>query len=212
MDNGWDFDDDLSGGYGNPVQQSSNQQQVENDFGEFDTGNNETSLTQTADGNSRFSVKKTSIIIIAAGVVMLLILLLVIRGMGSNKNKQVNTNNNASEVLSSNQVSVPQNPILSGQSSWMEISDSEDIKFSDTYMPLTFSITEVHHYAKKSSQDGKELKVKTTLVGALSGLTGTYEIDVPYSKGVKVHSGMQISVQVKLGDYNGTRVVEEIIY
>ena len=55
--------------------------------------------------------------------------------------------------------------------------------------------------------------VKSVLTGALSGLSGTYEIEVPYTVASKVNPGDFFDVTVEMGtDTRGKTVVGEILY
>lgn len=93
---------------------------------------------------------------------------------------------------------------------WTELKDVSDISFNEEPKEMMFTVTEVHMYARQVGSNG--LNVKTTLVGSLAGLSGTYTIDVPYDKGSKISIGTEFTVHVQLGEYSGKTVVGEISY
>lgn len=76
---------------------------------------------------------------------------------------------------------------------------------------MTFTITSIEHKAR-AVDTNNNLVVITTLQGSISGLSGTYELDIPYNKGVELVVGNSFTVHVQLGTYNGKTVVGEIQY
>ena len=101
---------------------------------------------------------------------------------------------------------------------WSEISDSEKIKFNKELTDMTFTITDIKHYARVIDATNS-LEVKTTLTGTIGGLPGTYVIDIPYDKGTglvegshKLVEGDYFTVHVQIGTYNDRKVVGEISY
>lgn len=94
---------------------------------------------------------------------------------------------------------------------WMEVTDSENIIFDSTYTEKVFSITTVKHYAR-TVDSANNIVIKTTLTGSISGLPGTYTIEIPYSKGVKLKSGNSFTINVLMGTYNDKIVIGDITY
>ncbi|MBO5386562.1 MAG: hypothetical protein J6A59_00230 [Lachnospiraceae bacterium] len=94
---------------------------------------------------------------------------------------------------------------------WSEITSSENVVFNESYVDMTFTVTDIQHKARAVDTNGN-LVVKTKLLGSISGLSGTYEIDVPYNKGVKLVVGNSFTVHVQLGSFNDKTVVGEILY
>ena len=45
-----------------------------------------------------------------------------------------------------------------------------------------------------------------------SWFTGTYTLEIPYSKGTKLHIGDSFKVKVQIGEYKGKTVVDGIKY
>ena len=94
---------------------------------------------------------------------------------------------------------------------WSTITDSEQVTFNNEYTDMVFTVTGIEHRARAVDANNN-LLVKTTLTGSVSGLSGTYQLDVPYNKGIKLVVGNSFNVHVQLGSYNGKTVVGEIKY
>lgn len=174
--------------------------------------------------------KGLAVKIIVAGVIGLFVILILARiflghksanneaDVSSNKewtqsstiveeNTDTDKNESAKEILNNSESSSYSNSDY--DSGYTEITGEDDIELNDSLSDLTFTITDIKHYAKS---DETTLRVKTVLKGAISGYTGTYELEVPYSKGIKLSIGDSFNVKCRLGSYNGKNVIEEISY
>jgi hypothetical protein len=223
--NSMDFDSGSTGQGFNSTEQA--------DFsGSFDSSN-AGNFPEEDSGSS--GTKKQAIIFIAIAVVLTLIVLIVAtkitgssKGSTSTTTDTVSTTSNRQStnvdgLMSSNTTSKTNEKQTNNNSdsvnyvkdeneyNWIAITDSEDIQFKSEYTDLTFTVTSIKHYAR-SVDTNNNLVVKTTLSGSISGLAGTYTLDVPYSKGVKLVVGDSFTVHVQLGTYNGKTVVGEISY
>lgn len=94
---------------------------------------------------------------------------------------------------------------------WQLFDGNASISFDGQKKDLTFTVTGIRHYVATVDSLGT-LAVKTTLTGSLSGMAGTYYLDVPYSKGTKLVVGDEFTVHVQIGTYNGKNVVGEISF
>ena len=195
-----------------------------------DSFNNNSELSENTGGNT----KKTAIIAVAVGIIGV-IAVVIIANIIANANKNSTEHDSAADntsVVSEVVNTRPGQPVDDIMSSghakeepsimhseisnyknynWREINGNEQIDFGSEYKDMKFLITDIKHYAKIVDTNGN-LVVKTTLTGGLSGLTGSYELDVPYSKGVKLVIGDEFAVKVQFGTYNGKKVVGEIRY
>lgn len=151
------------------------------------------------------SVNRTAIVMIVVGlgivVTAISIGLALFKGHSSKSKNEVSSHETKVSSETSTVMSVRDN------STWKDISSNEEVEFNDEYIDLTFTITGIKHVARKN---GECVEVKTVLSGSLSGLSGTYELDVPYSKGVKTSIGMGFDVECLLGEFNGAVVVGDI--
>ena len=185
------------------------------------------SVESTGQGNR--IPKKTAIMVIAFGLgafIIVCIIASIVNGIGKNKNQSSSssgqsqsqvtrveskpsgqTQSSAGQVQSSRQV---QSSTQNSSDGWMEFNSSSEIVFQEDYKELVFTVTGVHHYVKQEGTNA--LSIKTTLTGSLSGMSGSYEMDIPYDKGSLISVGTEFTVKVQLGEYNGRTVIGEISY
>lgn len=186
-------------------------------------------------------LNKKSLIMIFSGVALLIVVIIIASAITkSSKNKQntvqqvpvqqVTTQQviNSDDIMNSQQTAQQpvQQPVQQTQNNtvvnnvktggyiWTTITSSENVVFNANTTDMTFTVTNIEHRAR--AVDASEtLVVKTTLQGSISGLAGTYELDVPYDKGIILEQrgiGTQFTVHVQLGEYNGRTVVGAITY
>jgi hypothetical protein len=229
------FDNSFNQGQNDGFSQNTSDASGDNGaFGEFfpDEGNQ-----QDQDDDNGGLAKKQSAILIVVGVIGV-ILVIAIAAMIANKagksksetedtnvstqvttgsNQNVdnimgsgNTNSNSNQSSTTSQSTVITNT-KDSNFTWSEITNSENITFAESYSEMTFTVTQIQHKARVVYTNGN-LVVKTTLLGSISGLPGTYELDVPYNKGVRLSLGDMFTVHVQLGNYNGKTVVGEVSY
>lgn len=188
------------------------------------------------DAEGRRATKKSAIIVILVGVIGIVVIFAVLgfvqklmtrepKGTESNTTNVVETEQgkdkntgilgifNKNDKETENNKTEPVQQVTNTQidnNSWREF-ESSDIDFAKDYIQSTFSVTGIKHYVKVI--DENNLEVKTILSGALAGLSGTYEVEVPYSKGSKLDIGVSFDVTVQLGKMsNGRTVVGDIKY
>ena len=168
--------------------------------------------------------------IIGVSVVALVIIIIVAIFIGKSDKKQnndeeskhqVTSNQNVDNIMStksnksttnkSNPETVVVNSTTDSMFTWTEITDFEALEYNTDYTELTFTITDIKHYVRTVDVN-KNLSVKTSIIGSISGLSGTYVIDVPYEKGRLLQVGNSFTVQVKMASYKGRTVVDEIKY
>lgn len=188
------------------------------------------------DDNSKDNLKKTAIIAAIAGVVIILVVILG-AGLLKKKDKQEEVSSHGVTIVEqqqtvqqvqqpTQQVQVQPNADSIMQSGnepesnktvdvnkkdggWTVIDGNQTIEFNSEYRELMFYITGIEHRAKV---EGNSVVVKTVLTGSLSGMSGTYEMDVPYNKGSQLTEGQEFRVYVLLGNFNGKTVVGDIKY
>ena len=229
---------DSDGGFGSNGASSSGGNSIPDDAftGAFDGAADQSQQAGATfqDDQSAADTKKKALIFAGVGIVLVITVIGVATLINSKLNKSsgtsttqsattttANSNINVDNMMSTgNTQQVVQPPTAPQQSStvvvgdtfnWTEIEDDAQIAYNNSYSELTFTITGIKHYAR-SVDVNNNLVIKTTLTGSISGLSGTYSLDVPYNKGTKLVVGNQFTVQVLLGQYNGKTVVCDIVY
>lgn len=91
---------------------------------------------------------------------------------------------------------------------WDEIELSE-LAFSNV-INGDFTVTSIKAYVKDSKTGEKT--VKAVVAGGISGLSGTYELEIPYSKAEKLAVGDSFSVKYRIAKLNDYTIVGDISY
>ena len=125
-----------------------------------------------------------------------------------NTNNNSTNNNDASTSNEENSIKYVQDENMFN---WVEITNNEDVQIEDNYSDMTFTVTGLKFYAR-SVDTNNNLVIKCVVSGSVSGLSGTYTLDVPYNKGVRLVVGNSFTVHVQLGTYNGKTVVCDMKY
>lgn len=211
--NSFDDNDGFDISFGDDDQQDASQD-TDSEFGDF--GQSQSGDAQTVDETTqdKSTLIKISVIIIVIAIMIIAIVFKVVGGSGKNKHKDTDnaSNNNIENVQVDNNHQVSNPDTNSGSNDgWISITGEDNITFSESAIPSNFTITAIKHYAKVVDSN-KNLKVKTLLTGTLDGFTGTYELEVPYSKGCQLKVGQNFSVDVEVGSYNGKTVIGNIHY
>ena len=193
---------------------------IDDDFDDFGSNSSTSdgfdSPLTTSNSKDKSSVIKQSAIIASVGICIIILAFFLVSKVSNNKadqgdkKQQVSVNN--SQV--NNAGSDMQNTQTSNQStvgSWKRFDSESGLRFNSEYLDATFTITGISHYVKIVDAAGN-FEVKTELTGSISGLTGTYTVDVPYYKGCQLSKLDKFTVRVQLGEYNGKVVVGEIKY
>lgn len=157
------------------------------------------------------AAKRKALIIGAIGVIVILITVSVagIFLKGNGKSKKVKQ-----EPVVREEVQMPQNgsSTLSSTTSgngWTEIDPDTSLKFSDP-IEASFTPTNVRHYVKTTTTG--EMEAKSVVTGSISGLTGTYELEIPYSQGRLLKRGQYFGITYRISEINGQQIVSDIIY
>jgi len=185
--------------------------------------------TPANNSQSVVNTRKTAIIAVCVGVVLLLGVVAiggkVAKGKNANNTNVANQDipqvvNNTGGIPQVQQVDAqnimdenkpPAIPSTGGTGEyWKQFTGDTSIVFNDEYTTLKFTVTDIDHFA--ASVDSSSIAVKTVLTGSLSGMTGRYELVVPYSKGSKLSVGKSFDVNVQIGTYGDKVVVGDISY
>lgn len=156
-------------------------------------------------------VYKSSAVMVAVGIGIVIfgIVISILINKAAGKGKLGNKEGVQSDIGVNNSILNNENQT----NSWLKFEDHQsDILMNDVYINATFTVTKVEHYVSKATSSGDNLIVKTNLLGNISGFDGTYRLDIPYTKGIKVKSGNTFKVRVQHGEYQGKTVIGDIKY
>lgn len=164
-------------------------------------------------------LKKTAIMSVGIGIAVLLFAFVGIRVVKRVKNSpkftvtQTSTyeNNNVGNSVASQKVENSiSNNLSSSASAWQEVNLS-GVDLGDTWIESNFTITELKHYAMvTSSQNDKQ--VKSIAKGNISGLVGTYEMEIPTYMALKLSVGNSFKIKYQLKEQNGYKLIGDIQY
>lgn len=93
---------------------------------------------------------------------------------------------------------------------WVQFEVAGDITF-DNIIDGELTVTSIQHFAKVTNVQNDKM-VKSVVKGNISGLVGTYEVEIPYYKAVKLQIGTLLKIQYKYASQNGVKVIGEIIF
>lgn len=169
--------------------------------------------------------KKTGLMLIGIAVLLLIVTAVGIRVVKNVKNKpkssgeiqtvQSDINSNINTNNQQNQNSVPSQNVVSniGQSSvsWQEINLSGSDLSGSVWIESAFTITELKHYAAVTNGQSDK-QVKSVAKGNISGLVGTYEVELPTYQAVGLSVGTTFKVSYQLKDQGAYKVIGQIKY
>lgn len=182
----------------------------------------------------------TSVIAIVAGFIIILIAFGVINIANRVGDKEINNNveitDTSDKALKTNndvptsvendigsinkEIEKQQNNIFTGgrkssssissSDGWVEFKPEEGIIF-DAVTIAVFEVTGIKHVAKAINNKNDKI-IKSIVYGSISGLSGTYEVEVPYDKAILLTNGSEFEIEYRYGIRNGVRLVGEIRY
>lgn len=204
METGETFDDNFS--ESNDWSSNDNTGSADSGFdsSEFDSMTN--SNEDIEDVDTAKGLKKNTIIVIIAGLIIIIAALMIWKKASASGQNMV-YNQSADEVSQESNYqqsnNIAESNVSNSSSEWTTLSGDQTID-SIKEVESQFTVTSIEHLARKS---GNEMQIKTHLRGSLSGLTGVYDLDVPYEKGTKLKVGDVFTVTVEVGSYNNSTVV-----
>lgn len=118
--------------------------------------------------------------------------------MSSNAQKLLNNQNNSVNVSSEN------------SDGWIKFTSTDGLTFEDS-AESSFTITNIEYFAKVVNSQNDKI-VKCVLKGNISGLVGTYEIEIPYSESLNLSIGNILNVRYTYHVANNIVILGEIIF
>ena len=89
---------------------------------------------------------------------------------------------------------------------WTTIDADKNVDLSSEVSGV-FTVTSVKHMARSN---GNETEVKTIASGSISGLTGKYELELPYSLARFLTVGNTLKLKYKIGQINGNSIISDL--
>lgn len=89
---------------------------------------------------------------------------------------------------------------------WTAIDADKNVDLSSEVSGV-FTVTSVKHMARSN---GNETEVKTIVSGSISGLTGKYELELPYSLARFLTVGDTLKLKYKIGQINGNSIISDL--
>lgn len=204
-----DFDfDDFDSEINNDDFSYSNESSEFDNFDDFENTDNDLSDIGDSTQEGKNSVIKTASILVVVGLVIIAFAFMLMRAQNKKKVEPIKSENTPNVEVGQN--NVPNN-ISSNNSDWISFEGDENITFEDNYMDSMYTVTGINHYVKVVDGESN-LSLKTVLKGNLSGFTGTYDLEVPYSKGKLLSIGNSFGVAIQFGKYNESIIIGEIKY
>lgn len=232
-DGGYDLPSDMGGFDGDNFGDEDNFGNSNDSQGwdDFDTSSDNTNRNDMNSDNESQNPKKIAIAAIIMGLVLIIIVMLAIRITGNignnteiqNQAVQQQTNDEVTNQVSSavmhngyeqqqvNNVPVQNIQVESNNTyqtegstnnGWVEISDKH-LAFNNTEQS-TFTVERVMVYAK---QNGNETNVKAVAVGTITGLTGKYELEIPYQGLENLVIGTVLNIEYSYLTSGNTKVI-----
>lgn len=167
--------------------------------------------------------KRTALLAIGLGFGVLLVVLILARVLITYKKAQNNVGKQPSTTVSTEykykdeennekmpETSAPVVKSYTGEEGWVQI--TKDTSISEGIVSDgVFTVTDVVHYAKlANAKNDKQLK--SIVSGNISGLVGTFEFEVPFSKAKKLSDGMSFSIKYSISENNGYKVIQVVDY
>lgn len=211
---------DSSGGFGDDEADDDSEFGLDFDGEQPSQGESELSGFDDTDPESpRPSVdKKRTLIIGGIGLGIILIVFIIAGFIKANKDKppkdetvyETNTIVNVSPADS--QVKTVENPVqqpiqqqVQYNDGWTVIEPDKSIDL-DSEVSGVFTVTKIKHMARSN---GVETEVKTVASGSISGLTGTYDLELPYSLARFLTVGNTLKLKYKIGQINGSSIISD---
>ena len=151
------------------------------------------------------NVIKTSIIGLAVGLGVIVLGFLLIRLVTPNREKQ-----NQPKAVDVKSTPAVVNTQPKESSDWVELKQDDSLSM-DKEISSRFTITSIKHLAKKINENNTIL-VKSIVKGNISGLVGTYEVEMPYDKAKYLKVGAEFKITYTMMEKNEVKIIGEIRY
>lgn len=183
----------------------------------------DTSKENTSDGVR--DVKKTAIISAVAGLVLILAALAIASAVGKAADRKSSADESGAKQIVSDEASKSKEAVKDTdegtslnsnktigtvEASWKVFTQGPE-KELDSVVDSNFTVTSIQHVAKVVNEKN-DIMIKSVVKGNISGLVGTYEVDIPYEKAKYLEIGTVFNIKYHYTVENGMRIIGEIEY
>ena len=116
--------------------------------------------------------------------------------------------NNTSEQNISDSIDVYNS--INEKNEWIAFNDNLNLEFN-LEAEADFTVTSIQNYVKVANADNDKI-IKSVVKGNISGLVGTYEVELPYDKASKLDTGTLIKMKYRYCEDKGSIIVGELIF
>ena len=182
----------------------------------IDNSDMDDSAMDSAD-EQKAKIKHIALFAIGISLVLIVVVGILARIKNMQSEPKVNEHNNTEIAYEDNRTNVEQTaPIVQNNASNVVSSNNEwnAVTYDSSWtmeesLTGVFTVTSVNTYAKILV--GNEVQVKTELTGSISGLGGTYTIELPVELTGVVSRGQQLNISYKIStSSNGSTIVGDI--
>lgn len=165
-------------------------------------------------------IKRTALFAVGLGLIVLVIILFLGRMLSNYRKTQnnsvpqqtVETTVKNNSKIKNNDVTVaetqqaPISKTYTGDEGWVEIERNTSIPDGIKTEGI-FTVTDVRHYAKVANAKNDK-QIRSIVTGNISGVVGTFEFEVPFSKASKLSDGLSFKIEYLISENNGYKIVE----
>ncbi len=151
------------------------------------------------------SVKKTAIIASAIGIGVIILGFALVTLV--KPKESTNIKHNVTDVDNKPPVIVNK---TQEQNEWVELKQDDSLSMNKE-VNSRFTVTSIKHLAKKINENNVIL-VKSIVKGNISGLVGTYEVEMPYDKAKYLKNGTEFKITYTMMEKNDVKIIGEIRY
>lgn len=151
------------------------------------------------------SVKKTAIIASAIGIGVIILGFALVTLV--KPKESTNIKHNVTDVDNKPPVIVNK---TQEQNEWVELKQDDYLSMNKE-VNSRFTVTSIKHLAKKINENNVIL-VKSIVKGNISGLVGTYEVEMPYDKAKYLKNGTEFKITYTMMEKNDVKIIGEIRY
>lgn len=174
--------------------------------------------TQGGKAEVLHTVKKVIPILLIA-----LVVIVVLIGLVSRRGKAPATPTDTDQPLQTQEVQQPitdeppvapvepqpdQPAVVIPEDGWVWVEHDSEVKFSQPIEGV-FTVTSIK-LMSKVIESRKTLALKSIVTGSISGVSGTYDFEIPYNKALNLEVGTQLYITYRIGEKGSVQYVSDV--